>query len=615
VAEERAPLASVDALREELRRLGYLDSGLNRFVLSGARPGTVAAAAWSVAARVGVAGGLLLGAAFAVAAAALDRRLLAEPRDLLLLGAYLALAAGVVLAAAAFLLGVLAGWRGRRVGPPGQALPRNLGLLLAGLGLAYLVLWWRSHVQGAGLGAQAAVLTLSLLLALMLGRFGALAAVAVVSAVGSGGALPRASLSRRQMLPLLAAGTLLLGAGIAAARYLAARPEPPGPDFAVMPTGVRVLLAGVDGFEARMAAQMMGRGEMPRLASLVACGARGILQAEPEQVPASVWTTIATGRGPEAHGIRSGGARGLVGMRPPLDGGGEARLARALGSAADLLRLSRSQPATSALRGVKAMWNVASEKGLRVGVVNWWATWPAEPVNGYVVAGRAFLKLDEGEPFDREVHPPQAFERLRAARLVPEQDRARRVDRFHVEAARLLSADAPPHLEALYLSGLDVTTMQQLGGAAAADLATLDARLAAVRDYYRFVDGLIGELAERRAPDQVLVLVGDPGRLPRRGPQPPEGLLVLAGGPIVAGVELGAVGERDVAPTVLHLLGLPVSDELAGRVLESALIPSFRHAHPPRRVSAYGAQPRGAPAESAFDRQTLEGLKGLGYVQ
>jgi hypothetical protein len=363
-----------------------------------------------------------------------------------------------------------------------------------------------------------------------------------------------------------------------------------------------------------MAAQMVGRGEMPRLAALLAAGTRATLATEAEQVPPIVWTTIATGRGPEAHGIRSTGSRRLVGMRTPVDVAGEGAFARALGSAGDLLRISRPQPATSVLRGVKAVWNVASEKGLRVGVVNWWATWPADPVNGYVVTDRAFFKLEKREPFDREAQPPAAFDRLRGL-MVDEPDRPRRLDRFHVAAARLLSADAPTDLEALYLSGLDITTMQQLGEAAAADLATLDARLAAVRDYYRFTDALIGEVAARRAPDQVLVLVGDPGRLPRRAPGPPEGLLVLAGGPVAAGLALGPASERDVAPSILHLLGLPVSQELDGRVLEEALVAGFRSAHPVRRVAAYGMRPRAGPAESAFDREMLEELKSLGYVQ
>ena len=63
---------------------------------------------------------------------------------------------------------------------------------------------------------------------------------------------------------------------------------------------------------------MIARGEMPRLQALLTGGAHAILRAEPEQVPAIVWTTIATGRGPEAHGIRSTGARRLPGMRVPM---------------------------------------------------------------------------------------------------------------------------------------------------------------------------------------------------------------------------------------------------------------------------------------------------------
>jgi hypothetical protein len=78
---------------------------------------------------------------------------------------------------------------------------------------------------------------------------------------------------------------------------------------------------------------------------------------------------------------------------------------------------------------------------------------------------------------------------------------------------------------------------------------------------------------------------------------------------------MAAGGERDVAPTVLHLLGLPVSDELEGRVLEAALTPEFRAAHPVRRVASYGLRPPGRLRESAFDRDMLEELRSLGYIQ
>jgi arylsulfatase A-like enzyme len=91
-------------------------------------------------------------------------------------------------------------------------------------------------------------------------------------------------------------------------------------------------------------------------------------------------------------------------------------------------------------------------------------------------------------------------------------------------------------------------------------------------------------------------------------------LLVLAG-PALSPGDLGEVSERDVAPTVLHLLGLPRSRELEGQVLEAALSESFRREHPVRSVDSYGRRPPARAADSAFDRDVLEELKSLGYIQ
>jgi hypothetical protein len=332
-------------------------------------------------------------------------------------------------------------------------------------------------------------------------------------------------------------------------------------------------------------------------------------------VPAIVWTTIATGRGPEAHGIQAADTRRITGLRTPVSLDAErSPFTSALGAATDLLRLTRPQPPSAVLRSVKTFWNVASEKGLRVGVVNWWATWPADAVNGWIVTDRAAFKLEKGGSPDREVYPAEAFDRLRPLLDTSEPDRARRLDRFHLAATRALRADAPPDLEALYLSGLDIFTMQQLGEAPASDLAGLDSKLAAVRDQYRFVDGLIGEAVAQLGPKDVLVLVGDPGRLARGGTLAAEGLFVLFG-PAVAPGHLGAVSERDVAPTVLHLLGRPKRRELEGRVLEGALSDSFRRDHPVRLVDSYGRRPTSRAAQSDFDQDVLEQLKSLGYIQ
>jgi hypothetical protein len=609
------PISSVQQVREELKRLGYLDTGLDRFVLGGAGVSSPLRSSLAAAARVGLVGGALFAAVLTLAAAVIDRRLLAAPADLALLALYLLLALGAVIAAFAFAGGMVAGWVGRRLGrQPGPGLTRNVGVALGSAALAYCALWWRSHAPASSPPLQALAAVLALALALALGRFGSLAAVAVLSAGGVGDRLPRASLSRRRMLPLLALAALLIGGSAAAAAYFAGGTGRAAPDFAVVPTGLRVRVLGIDGLDARMAEHMVARGEMPRLQQLLASGARGRLRPEPEEVPAIVWTTIATGRGPESHGVRSPGARRLAGMRTPVAVPEDGGISRTLTAATDLLRLTRPQPPTALLRGAKTFWNVASDKGLRVGVVNWWATWPAEAVNGYVVSDRALFKLERGEPFDRETHPPSVFEQLRPLLAGGEDDRARRLDRFHVAAALALRREHPPDIEAVYLSGLDISTTQQLGDSAAADLASLDARVAAVREQYRFSDELIGRIVDDLGGQDVLVLVGDPGRHARRSTPPSDGMLVLRG-PAIAAVDLGSASERDVAPTVLHLTGLPVSRELEGRVLETALSTGFRAAHPVRSVASYGRRPAAAAAESAFDKEILEELRSLGYIR
>ncbi|MFN8095041.1 MAG: alkaline phosphatase family protein [Vicinamibacteria bacterium] len=614
--EKRPPLASVDAVREELRRLGYLDSGLDRFVLGGgAAAGSPLRASLRAAARVGLVGGVVFGVSATLAAAGLDPRLLREPQDLVVLGLYLVLAFGALAGAAALAAGLLAGWAGRAGHRPGPALARNAGLAVALVAILYVALWWRSHLAGASPLAQAAGVGVGLLLSLALGRFASLAVVAVLSTGGDPGRVPHASLSRRRAVPLALGALGVFLAVVAAAALLPGERAIEAPDFAVVPTGLRVRVVAVDGLERGMATQMMTRGEMPALAALVARGAHAALRAEPERVPAIVWTTVATGRGPEAHGIQSAEARRVAGLRTPVGLDGEkGPFASALGAATDLLRLTRKQPPSAALRSVKAFWNVASDKGLRVGIVNWWATWPAEPVNGYLVTDRALFKVEKGGALDREAHPPEAFERLKSLPVPNEAERARRIDRFHLAAAAALRAATPPDLEAVYLPGLDIFTMQQLGDAPASDLAALDTKIAAVREQYRYVDGLIAEAVASASDRDVLVLVGDPGRLARSGAAPGQGLFVLAGGPVVAG-DLGAVSERDVAPTVLHLLGLPKSRELDGQVLEAAFSEAFRRDHPVRLVDSYGRRPPARAADSSFDRDVLEELKSLGYIQ
>ena len=58
-------------------------------------------------------------------------------------------------------------------------------------------------------------------------------------------------------------------------------------------------------------------------------------------------------------------------------------------------------PVSGNERRVKAIWNLCDEAGLAVGVVGWWATWPAEEVNGFFVSDHAYYAALK-ESFDRQ---------------------------------------------------------------------------------------------------------------------------------------------------------------------------------------------------------------------
>jgi len=96
-----------------------------------------------------------------------------------------------------------------------------------------------------------------------------------------------------------------------------------------------------------------------------------------------------------------------------------------------------------------------------------------------------------------------------------------------------------------------------------------------------------------------------------------NGILMARGPAIAAGAAVQGARVEDVTPTVLHLLGLPVPDDLDGRVLAEMLAPAFRQAHPVQREGASPAD--AAPSQddglSEPEREELHTrLRDLGYL-
>jgi predicted AlkP superfamily pyrophosphatase or phosphodiesterase/Flp pilus assembly protein TadD len=124
--------------------------------------------------------------------------------------------------------------------------------------------------------------------------------------------------------------------------------------------GGRVLVLGIDGADPDTLDLLMSEGKLPNFARIRQGGAYGRLESRLPLLSPVVWTTIATGKTPDQHRIGH-----FVAVNPVT---------------------GEQLPVTSQMRKAQALWNVASDAGRKVAVVGWWATWPAERVNGAVVS-------------------------------------------------------------------------------------------------------------------------------------------------------------------------------------------------------------------------------------
>lgn len=136
--------------------------------------------------------------------------------------------------------------------------------------------------------------------------------------------------------------------------------RPGGSRVTRIDTGVRILMIGLDGADWDLIDPLLREGRLPNLARLVAGGASGPLRSYDPMISPLLWTTMVTGVGPDVHGVAD---------------------FQAVDAAS-----GRRVPITSRFRKVKAIWNILGDAGLNSGFVGWWASFPAEEVEGFQVS-------------------------------------------------------------------------------------------------------------------------------------------------------------------------------------------------------------------------------------
>jgi Tfp pilus assembly protein PilF len=457
----------------------------------------------------------------------------------------------------------------------------------------------------------------------------------------------RESLARTLTERFRPIGVILLSCDISSVQIAVAA----GPGGSTAAVRSRVVLLGMDGLDWNVLNPMIEAGNLPHIARLARGGVRGKIRSITPMLSPVIWTSVATGVLPARHGI--------------------------IDFLATTAREGEKVPVTSTLRKTRALWNILSDGGVSVGIVGWWATYPAETVRGYVVSDRVAYQLfgahqAREQARDGRVYPPDLDPLVTSLTIAPETIPASTVQRYvrlpedpaalpeaharmieelktlvaagdtYTAIALALGEKYRPDFQAIYIESTDTVAHlfmryvpPPLPGVPPEDVQRFGR---AVEAYYRHADELVGRIVDAAGPGAAVILCSDHGF--RTGGNRPltdprigygqaadwhrkHGVVILHGPPFRRGVEIEEASVLDITPTVLTAFGLPAAEEMDGRPILEAFDPEFLRRHPVTWIRTYegGAivaqAPPAAPvpADPRGDSELKEKLESLGYLR
>ncbi len=409
----------------------------------------------------------------------------------------------------------------------------------------------------------------------------------------------------------------------------------------------KVLFVGWDAADWNILHSLMDQGLLPTFSSLVSRGVMADLQSMDPMLSPMLWTSITTGHVPDRHGVF-----GFI--EPGPEGKGV-------------------QPVGSYRRKVKAVWDILSGEGYRCHQIGFWATHPAEAINGISISNQITHPISAAGGrvhLPGTISPEQYYEDLnplfvrkreigaaeilafapKAKALGAEEDPRLPILAENIAEAATIQAAATWALEkepwdfaAVYFESLDQFCHEFMifhGDQRHPDLAERDHEIFSdlIHAAYRFHDLMLARLLEIAGKDTTVVLCSDHGFLNWKEMNPildprhagisswhrREGVFVMAGPGVRKDEHISPVHLLDVCPTLLHAFGLPVGQDMPGRVVPAVFetpeketrIPSWEDRDPRRVVDESHFQ-------TAFQSTTGAGGAGaltkhfeaLGYIE
>ncbi len=398
----------------------------------------------------------------------------------------------------------------------------------------------------------------------------------------------------------------------------------------------KFLVIGWDAADWQVIEPLMAAGKMPALSKMLKEGVKGNIATLNPPLSPMLWTSIATGKRAYDHGIH-----GFVEV-DSLTG--------------NIL------PVRATTRKAKAIWNILNEAGLKTNVVNWWPSHPAEKLNGAVVTNQFHKDAPtHGEDWPLEtgsVFPENLFENLKELRIHPAELTLQHVLPFIPQAAsldpekdkvlkplmRVLAHCASVHNAATYLMENEEWDFMAVYYEAIDHFSHLAMKYhppqmegvddkefelyhGIIEAAYRYHDMMLERLLNLAGEGCTVMLVSDHGfesgklrqlELPDVAAAPAlehrkYGVLAAAGPSFKKNEPIFGASLLDITPTILHHFGLPVGDDMEGRVLTDI----FSNPEKPGEIPSWeitGKQVEFCEEESGSSAGMLKQLEELGYI-
>jgi predicted AlkP superfamily phosphohydrolase/phosphomutase len=439
--------------------------------------------------------------------------------------------------------------------------------------------------------------------------------------------------NHRSYFPVRLAAALVIGLALGGAAWTCARAgEKPR---------TKVLVVGVDAGEWDVLGPLLDQKKVPNFMQLRDKGASGRIRSlEPLTKSPIIWASIATGKVPSKHGVSDFFVKKEQRSR-----------ARGVGE--------NEAPTTSNLWRARPVWDILGSLGRKVGVVGWWTTWPAQPVNGFLISD--YVQYDDASwpaRNSRRTYPENLDALVRTLRRTPESVSWAEVFQFVApfdttkvtprqeqlvhELKWIYAADMTfyrvglalykqqhPDFMAVYFRGVDEISHRywdlDMPGTFSPPVTDAEYQWlkTLIPNYYVFTDRLLGDFLKVADPATNVIVTSDHGFLGGgKGVMAHklDGVLFLKGPGVKQGVTISGATVLDITPTILALYGLPTASDMDGRPIEDALKPAVlkRIAHDTRLKTYETARARKdgeEPIASPVDQELRERLRSLGYIQ